>query len=1525
TNEQIIRLNTGDGFLPPHVSAGPGVHSNDELNAVRVADFNEDGREDVLVLSMALSGHAQLWLSNGKTLYREDQFDTGIPLDPHLDTSPLHPQAYPGMPQWQGETRFKSVNVMDSNADGILELAVISVEDAVNCSGHYVRQLSQDQSREGVFADRLVKVTDPLGVVEQVSYASLAQAATPCQTTTMGDDDQPLPTLVRCARRGVVVDERQIDHGTDPPRVLEYHYEGARNDIRGRGWLGFAAVQEHDVTAHRKTTYRYHQSALPLGFTCNPGWNCDWTYAYPGLGTPAEVEVVVENDAGTAVLATDTTTYTRTSKLIDLDSARYRTRLEAISRVEDHTGLPGGQVRTSATIFEDFDALDYPRYEVSSGDGGGMLKIERVYQPHDQSEALLGLVATETRTYTRQGTPNVVTTSSRSYDTLGKLEELVLEPQSTDPEIYLRKQFSYRPGHLLERAEEFDLNSSSSRSLELGWNSDGTFVASRTNGLAESTLFEHHLGFGSLYRVTDANGLMQTTDIDSFGRPLVVTDADGGTRTYSYTHIDAARPYAIAAAGSDNSWSQQQLDPLLRPVRVGATGPDGVDLWESIDYDELGRVHARSLPWNAQTPQPPPQSVFGYDELGRPQTTVFADNSTETVQYVGFDQRIVVDAVGNETVVHLDADGLAVQVDERTAASGVVRSHSYDHDARGRVISMADGTPGGEFSATYDVRGRRTDVQEPDTGGKHSQFNAFGQLVYSERSSFESGDVVEWTTYDRDAVGRVEALIHHGLSGKSFASRFEYGSGGVDVGRLVAMSRDNDGDDVEDVSTVIGYDSLGHIESRVTQIDGEQYVLSYTYDAEGRLLTSTYPKADGLSPVVRYHYNQWGALETILDDSPTASYGSVLWKAVDYDHGRLALSLKGSAQLVERTYDPLTRRLDSVTTEVAGTPIYAKDFGYYANGQLQSIDDTVMGVTETMTYDALGRLDTWDRAHVTSSFVREFDYDDDRSGVLAGVTDRDSGSTVLREVTYSFEAASPHAVSTTSNLDLLTMTDTQTFAEYDGLGRAIGETRDGELIRDVMEMNGFGLPMLVKSKDGEVTFRYDAQGRRVSRENSALGSRAHYVDDVYEHHVTSSPVEERHVYYIDSPEGRIGRWVFDSTKEEFELEYFDNDLRGSVELRTDSGGNVLDRRFYSPFGLDVDVSGNDLPMKDGAGFATHAGMADLELLDMKARLFNPRTRRFESTDPIFLGLDTYAYTHNDPINRVDLDGRWDELGSSCRDCWTHGWYSSGSGDQVGGGGIWDQPRAGNGNGGSGRAARKPRPPRPVIAAPSSAPDPGGHGSSGGEYVCDQSIESCGAGSGEAPSTSTSTSSSPSPSPSPTPEESEVQRRITELQEQHQQSLTVDELILNWYSGPPSEASETVDVAAPGPRTAFPVNGNYYGALTGAMLGVRAGKSRLGKVISGLTGGPRSAYRPTWMTQMYAWGIVFDALVIGPSDIPRGDMEHELSNSQYWADRAACAAGDCAGMAFAPLDPDTAHHWQDYNSRICWLPGCAPTP
>jgi RHS repeat-associated protein len=178
-------------------------------------------------------------------------------------------------------------------------------------------------------------------------------------------------------------------------------------------------------------------------------------------------------------------------------------------------------------------------------------------------------------------------------------------------------------------------------------------------------------------------------------------------------------------------------------------------------------------------------------------------------------------------------------------------------------------------------------------------------------------------------------------------------------------------------------------------------------------------------------------------------------------------------------------------------------------------------------------------------------------------------------------------------------------------------------------------------QNGPTTLEYDAGHNRVAKRGTT--DTTLYVQDLYEctgpTSQTSFACLEQHFKIFAG-----GKQVAEVTRDQLDkltTKYIHSDHLGSATLITDETGSNPELRTYDPFGqASVDLTSN--PVK--TGFTGQEHDADLGLINMKGRMYDPTSRRFLTPDPFIFdlfnpqGLNRYAYVTNNPLNLIDPSG-----------------------------------------------------------------------------------------------------------------------------------------------------------------------------------------------------------------------------------------------------------------------------------------------
>jgi RHS repeat-associated protein len=547
-------------------------------------------------------------------------------------------------------------------------------------------------------------------------------------------------------------------------------------------------------------------------------------------------------------------------------------------------------------------------------------------------------------------------------------------------------------------------------------------------------------------------------------------------------------------------------------------------------------------------------------------------------------------------------------------------SFSYVAGVRVNVTQRLETTADAEGNvvrAQYDRRGRRTRVDDPDTGYRTFTYDGFGDLVMS---MVNGGTLTTW--YTLDAIGRT--LEVHGDTGE--ITTFAWDTAPNGLGRL-AHTTSPDG-----TAQDFAYDGAGRLSAETWTVDGAPFRFDLHYDPAARLGQIDYPVVAGQPRFsITYDYNAAGALGDVADTTSLAPY----WMAEERNEDdRLLLGALGNGVAQTRGYDDTTGRL---TTVFDGTPsgsatALSLAYDYDEIGRVRHRTDAQAGRVEAFGYDGLDRLHTWDLAHwialpggqsaTTTIHATSFGYSD-----LGNLETVEVDGALVERNKYG-GIAGPHALTNNGEGEYV----------YDDRGRLTqGPGRS-------VAYTSFDLPRTVTTAAGVTSFEYDAAGARVKK-TGPDGATTVTLAGLYERRAVGAKVE--HVFYVPGSEGVVAQVSLDEASGASATEYLHLDALGSVGAVTDAGGQVLGRMYYAPFGERRDQDGNAVTSVAGdvpVGFTGQWHDDDLGLVDMKGRVYDPSLRRFLTPDPVVAAplwgqsFNRYSYVLNDPVNLVDPTG-----------------------------------------------------------------------------------------------------------------------------------------------------------------------------------------------------------------------------------------------------------------------------------------------
>jgi RHS repeat-associated protein len=497
------------------------------------------------------------------------------------------------------------------------------------------------------------------------------------------------------------------------------------------------------------------------------------------------------------------------------------------------------------------------------------------------------------------------------------------------------------------------------------------------------------------------------------------------------------------------------IDSLGRPLESKhddvVNGASVAVVIDAVTFDTVGRVASRAAAFVASQPTEtyevaPASAGFTtttYDALDRVTKTTNTDGTHRDANYDVVDQTTTFDenywgctadpCKGAQRVERRDALGRITDLrlyEARANSTPALKARTVtEYDPLNRVIrttthqtETTSGTNNTTVTFTYDSLGRRLTVTDPDSGASSYGYDLTGNLIYQDdpkpnqhlqycydalnrvtRKQYYPNDdyVAGQCTHDTsrqilyyydvcsdNSIGRVCEIDEFIASARSGMTRFEYDG----RGRVTISSKSIWANGLHaNVDSFNVYDVADHLTSMTYPTDTSTEVLTYYYDAAGRVVTASTP---GQSYLVNTQYDRFGR---VVQQSEAASisqnwvYGGASTQfrlqEIRVQHGAAVMQ-----DFQYGPYDP-NGNLRTVTDNNAAASYP------YANATARDND-------WSYTYDGVGRLATMQNP-AWASAASPFGYD--MQGNLTTRGDGTSGGLLLTP-----DTSKPHQVKSSS-------------------------------------------------------------------------------------------------------------------------------------------------------------------------------------------------------------------------------------------------------------------------------------------------------------------------------------------------------------------------------------------------------------------------------------------------------------------------------------------------------------------------------
>jgi RHS repeat-associated protein len=805
----------------------------------------------------------------------------------------------------------------------------------------------------------------------------------------------------------------------------------------------------------------------------------------------------------------------------------------------------------------------------------------------------------------------------------------------------------------------------------------GTTATSPLGWVTTTTL---NPAWGSPTKTVDANGRTTELAYDALGRLTQVwlpgrdRSANPSAPSMSYTYlVRKDGPVAVTTSQLNNAGGYTTFhtlyDGLLRPRQTQSpeAGDQGGRIVIDTFYDTAGRAWktndayiANGAPGTALFEPSgdnaiPAQTRKVFDGAGRETASIFLSMGVEkwrtSTGYGGDRLDVTPPSGGTATSTVTNAQGKITALRQYASGtpSGSFDTTGYTYTRKGELEKITD-PAGNSWSYGYDLRGRKTTVNDPDKGATTNGYNDAGELV---SVTDADGNTLAYTY---DAIGRKTGVYDGTVAEANKRAEWVYDS--LVKGHLTksiryaggnAYTREITGYTADYKPTAVTYT----IPAAETGLAGS-YTYEHTYTGNGLAASTRLPDLDGAgglpAETLTFGYTSLDKPRTLATSIDATTYVDL---TAYTRFGELAVigrrNNNGRIMDTGLYYQEGTRRVERLLTTREITPASVLDINltYDNAGNITRAADTPAGGTadvQCFGYDNLRRLtEAWtpangDCAPVPSAaglggaatywHTWTFDKVGNRRTLVEHAT---AAGDVTTTYTYpNAGAAQPHTLTGTTTTDA-TGTRAATYT-YDKQGNtATRPTPPSGTQKLTWDIEGH----LATSIDstGTTSYLHDADGNRLIRRDPT--GRTLYLPDQELRYTTSDGAKAGTRYY-----SHAGHII--ATRTAAGLRWLATDHQGTALVTVHPGTQTITQRRQTPYGTIRGATGTWPPTMD-KGFV--GGTNDnTGLTHLGAREYDPLIGRFLSVDPVIdhndpQQLHGYSYSNGNPITMSDPDGQ----------------------------------------------------------------------------------------------------------------------------------------------------------------------------------------------------------------------------------------------------------------------------------------------
>ncbi|PHS10576.1 MAG: hypothetical protein COA88_02185 [Kordia sp.] len=753
-----------------------------------------------------------------------------------------------------------------------------------------------------------------------------------------------------------------------------------------------------------------------------------------------------------------------------------------------------------------------------------------------------------------------------------------------------------------------------SRQVQFEYDPSGRYLTKTIDVEGLETTYQYNTTLGIL--VNDTNQFNQATgyEYDSWNRPIKVTDYLGNESETSYAEA-SNHAYTIIDTGNDGSRIETYTDNLKRVTSVKEKDVLGQMIGTDVMYDKFDRPYKVSEPYSGSSPSQ--WNETKYDVYGRVIKQILNSGKEITISYSGLTTSVN-DGVKTVTTVK-DAMGNVVSV---TDPGGTI---NYSYYGNGGLKST--NYEGVIVTTEQDGWGRKTKLTDPSAGVFEYTYNGFNELTSEINPKGE-------TSYTYSAIGK---LNEKSISGDNANMTMQYT---YDPNhKFLSGITLNGGEGTYGYT----YDSNARLTGISETNTFAEFSKEYTYDSFGRIATEEYKAkllANNKESTKKINLGyQYGELKTMLDTATSENLWTI--DAVNA-RGQVTVATMGNELREKNQYDSFGYLQEHIIEKGAtSTPAEIMKLTTSFNaerGTLNSRTNSLFSWSETFGYDNLDRLVSFNDNNGDNSHA----YD---------TKGRITNNNTIGDYNYTGASYQVDSIDLNTQGDLYYQQNELQQVTYNAFKKPFEINEDG------------------KEKIG---FQYNAFNRRshmfygdTNTDILLRNNRKHYSNDG-SMEISYDLAAEKTIFttyiggdaYGTNAIWRSEQYVGGTTDEEYL--YLHRDYLGSILMISDKDGTVKEKRHFDAWGNTVkltDGNGNALDkfVYSDRGYTGHEHLQGVNLVHMNGRLYDPKLKRFLSTDNYIQDItntqnfNRYGYVLNNPLRYTDPTGEQWENGVETED------------------------------------------------------------------------------------------------------------------------------------------------------------------------------------------------------------------------------------------------------------------------------------